>query len=187
MPQLSTQLNENLAALREKFGLSADFYSKTIELYGCKGAVVLFDGMASLESLWVLLLDAVSRRTPEAAPQDGRALFALLLHHSGLPAREQACGRFCRLDDAADGGHGGAAAGRLRAGHCVLGAGAQIPLGGGAQRGRQPAGLPGGLRRSFAGQSEPAAPSHPHRCAGAGGGAGGLPHADGICPVLLQR
>lgn len=89
MPQLSTQLNENLAALREKFGPSADFYSKTIELYGCKGAIVLFDGMASLESLWVLLLDAVSRRTPEAAPQDGRALFALLLHHSGLPAESK--------------------------------------------------------------------------------------------------
>ena len=89
MPQLSTQLNENLAALREKFGLSADFYSKTIELYGCRGAIVLFDGMASLESLWVLLLDAVSRRTPEAAPQDGRALFALLLHHSGLPAESK--------------------------------------------------------------------------------------------------
>ena len=97
MPQLSTQLNENLAALREKFGLSADFYSKTIELYGCKGAIVLFDGMASLESLWVLLLDAASRRTPEAAPQDGRALFALLLHHSGLPAESKAVADFADL------------------------------------------------------------------------------------------
>ena len=97
MPQLSTQLNENLAALREKFGPSADFYSKTIELYGCKGAIVLFDGMASLESLWVLLLDAVSRRTPEAAPQDGRALFALLLHHSGLPAESKPVADFADL------------------------------------------------------------------------------------------
>lgn len=97
MPQLSTQLNENLAALREKFGLSADFYSKTIELYGCKGAIVLFDGMASLESLWALLLDAVSRRTPEAAPQDGRALFALLLHHSGLPAESKPVADFADL------------------------------------------------------------------------------------------
>ena len=97
MPQLSTQLNENLAALREKFGLSADFYSKTIELYGCKGAIVLFDGMASLESLWVLLLDAVSRRTPEAAPQDGGALFALLLHHSGLPAESKPVADFADL------------------------------------------------------------------------------------------
>ena len=97
MPQLSTQLNENLAALREKFGPSADFYSKTIELYGCKGAIVLFDGMASLESLWTLLLDAASRRTPEAAPQDGRALFALLLHHSGLPAESKPVADFADL------------------------------------------------------------------------------------------
>ena len=97
MPQLSTQLNENLAALREKFGPSADFYSKTIELYGCKGAIVLFDGMASLESLWTLLLDAASRRTPEAAPQDGRDLFALLLHHSGLPAESKPVADFSDL------------------------------------------------------------------------------------------
>ena len=97
MPQLSTQLNENLAALREKFGPSADFYSKTIELYGCKGAIVLFDGMASLESLWVLLLDAASRRTPKAAPQDGRALFALLFHHSGLPAESKPVADFADL------------------------------------------------------------------------------------------
>ena len=46
------------------FGSSADFYSKEVELYHCRGALVLFDGMASLESLWELLLDAVSRRTP---------------------------------------------------------------------------------------------------------------------------
>ena len=97
MPQLSTQLTENLAALNEKFGSSADFYSKTIELYGCKGAIVLFDGMASLESLWELLLDTASRRTPQAAPQNGEALFALLLHHSGLPAESEPVSDFADL------------------------------------------------------------------------------------------
>ena len=97
MPQLSTQLSENLAALNEKFGSSADFYSKTIELYGCKGAIVLFDGMASLESLWELLLDAASRRTPQAAPQNGEALFTLLLHHSGLPAESEPVADFADL------------------------------------------------------------------------------------------
>ena len=55
---------KNLALLDEMFGSSADFYSKEVELYHCRGALVLFDGMASLESLWELLLDAVSRRTP---------------------------------------------------------------------------------------------------------------------------
>ena len=87
MPQLSPKLTENLALLDEMFGSSADFYSKEVELYRCRGALVLFDGMASLESLWELLLDAVSRRTPalDETP-GGSAVFDLLLHHSGLPA-----------------------------------------------------------------------------------------------------
>ena len=50
MPQLSPKLTENLALLDEMFGSSADFYSKEVELYHCRGALVLFDGMASLES-----------------------------------------------------------------------------------------------------------------------------------------
>ena len=52
LPQLSPKLTENLALLDEMFGSSADFYSKEVELYHCRGALVLFDGMASLESLW---------------------------------------------------------------------------------------------------------------------------------------
>lgn len=54
MPQLSPKLTENLALLDKMFGNSADFYSKEVELYHCRGALVLFDGMASLESLWEL-------------------------------------------------------------------------------------------------------------------------------------
>lgn len=87
LPQLSPQLAENLALLNEMFGSSADFYSKKIELYHCPGALVLFDGMASLESLWELLLDAATRHTPAGKPTpDGAHIFDLLLHHSGLPA-----------------------------------------------------------------------------------------------------
>ena len=54
MLQLSSSLEENLAALNARFGDSADFYAKRIELYHCPGAIVLFDNMASLESLWSL-------------------------------------------------------------------------------------------------------------------------------------
>ena len=61
MLQLSSSLEENLAALNARFGASADFYAKRIELYHCPGAIVLFDNMASLESLWSLLLDAATR------------------------------------------------------------------------------------------------------------------------------
>ena len=69
MLQLSSSLEENLAALNARFGASADFYAKRIELYHCPGAIVLFDNMASLKSLWSLLLDAATRHTPSLEPE----------------------------------------------------------------------------------------------------------------------
>ena len=88
--QLSEHLETNLTALNARLGSSADFYAKRIELYRCRGAILLFDGMASLESLWELLLDAASRQTPpllsgQAAPS-GERVYQLLWEHSALPA-----------------------------------------------------------------------------------------------------
>ena len=92
MLQLSSSLEENLAALNARFGASADFYAKRIELYHCPGAIVLFDNMASLESLWSLLLDAATRHTPslepERMPHSGTQVYDLLMNHSGLPAED---------------------------------------------------------------------------------------------------
>jgi len=92
MLQLSSSLEKNLAALNARFGASADFYAKRIELYHCPGAIVLFDNMASLESLWTLLLDAATRHTPslepERMPHSGTQVYELLMHHSGLPAED---------------------------------------------------------------------------------------------------
>ena len=64
MQQLSLHLAENLAELDARFGASADYYAKEITIYHCRGSILLFDGMASLDSLWELLLDAASRQTP---------------------------------------------------------------------------------------------------------------------------
>lgn len=88
MQQLSPRLTQNLAALEERFGASADFYSKPIELYHCRAAIVLFDGMASLESLWAVLLDAASRHTPQPSETalNGAQVFELLFSRSDLPA-----------------------------------------------------------------------------------------------------
>ena len=52
MQQLSLHLAENLAELDARFGASADYYAKEIMIYHCRGCIVLFDGMASLDSLW---------------------------------------------------------------------------------------------------------------------------------------
>ena len=119
MEQLSSHLAANLAELNARFGQSADFYAKELELYHCKGAIVLFDGMASLKGLWQLLLDAASRRTPPGPAEQltGEQVFALLFEHSALPAED-------------DSGHGSAIAGRMRKRYRLFGAEPERPLGG---------------------------------------------------------
>lgn len=88
MQQLSKSLSVNLARLKDSFGQSADFYSKQVQLYGCPCAILLFDGMASLSSLWTVLLDAASRQTPDAGQSSlgGEEVFGLIFCRSDLPA-----------------------------------------------------------------------------------------------------
>src|SRR5699024_6971756 len=87
--QLSSSLSENLAAFNTMFGPSADYYTKQVTVGGCPAAILLFDGMASLTSLWHLLLDAVDRTDQFAGlpPACGQQVFERLLYHSGLPAQ----------------------------------------------------------------------------------------------------
>lgn len=92
MRQLSQSLAANLAVLDKMFGTSADYYAKEITIYHCRGSILLFDGMASLDSLWELLLDAASRQTPpQQAGQrcTGPQVFELILHGSAFPAESE--------------------------------------------------------------------------------------------------
>ena len=92
MRQLSQSLAANLAVLDKMFGTSADYYAKEITIYHCRGSILLFDGMASLDSLWELLLDAASRQAPpQQAGQrcTGPQVFELILHGSAFPAESE--------------------------------------------------------------------------------------------------
>ena len=87
MQQLSLHLAENLAELDARFGASADYYAKEIMIYHCRGCIVLFDGMASLDSLWELLLDAASRQAlQQPCPCTGQEVYEHILHGSASPA-----------------------------------------------------------------------------------------------------
>ena len=87
MQQLSLHLAENLAELDARFGASADYYAKEIMIYHCRGCIVLFDGMASLDSLWELLLDAASRQAlQQPCPCTGQEVYERILHGSASPA-----------------------------------------------------------------------------------------------------
>lgn len=92
MRRLSRSLKENLARLDSMFGISADYYAKQMMLYGCPAAIVLFDGMASHEGIWTLLLDAVNRETAfwhtGMQPHSGSAVYAHIMEDSDF-ATEQ--------------------------------------------------------------------------------------------------
>ena len=158
--QLSEHLETNLTALNARLGSSADFYAKRIELYRCRGAILLFDGMASLESLWELLLDAASRQTPPllwSGCARRRAGLSTPLGALGSSCRECPGRGLGEPDAAADCWDGGAAFGRLCQGDCSFGAEPEISFGGRTLRGREHPGFAGGLLRSAAGQPEFAA------------------------------
>lgn len=90
MQQLSRELETNLKTLDGMFGTSADYYAKKIMIYHCKGCIVLFDGMASLDSLWALVLDGASRQAPPQSraggPLTGEQVYTLVLQDSAFPA-----------------------------------------------------------------------------------------------------
>lgn len=100
MQSLSKSLTANLTTLDEMFGASADYYSKELSIYHCRCCIVLFDGMASLESLWELLLDAVSRPLPVSEPErrpTGAQVFERIFYASTIPAENTPVSDFTDL------------------------------------------------------------------------------------------
>ena len=92
MRQLSQSLAANLAVLDKMFGTSADYYAKEITIYHCRGSILLFDGMASLDSLWELLLDAASRQAPPQQAARCNAGLPAAAVPDGWPALHRAAG-----------------------------------------------------------------------------------------------
>ena len=69
MLQLSSLLDENLEALNARFGASADFYAKRIELYHCPGAIVLFHNNSQyITEALPIILDAILEEGYEIVP-----------------------------------------------------------------------------------------------------------------------
>ncbi|MEF9865498.1 MAG: hypothetical protein RR814_03575, partial [Oscillospiraceae bacterium] len=63
---LSESIIYNKAMLKDMFGNSADFYTKDITLFGFKGCICMFENLSSIERLWIMMLDSLSK--PEITP-----------------------------------------------------------------------------------------------------------------------
>ena len=80
---LYTSLLENKMALKALFGASIDFYTKDITLLGHPCCICMFEGLSSIERLWIMMLDILSK--PEVRPETPEELYDYILNQTAIP------------------------------------------------------------------------------------------------------
>ncbi|MEQ2520710.1 spore germination protein [Ruthenibacterium sp. CLA-JM-H11] len=80
---LKKDLLENKLLLKGLFGNATDFYTKDIELFGIPCCICMFEGLSSIERLWIMMLDILSR--PERAISDPEELFDYIWRKTAVP------------------------------------------------------------------------------------------------------
>lgn len=84
MPRpLTDSLDANVARLKEMFGNSADLYAKPVNVRGVPCCLCFFEGLSTLERLWVVMLSMLNESHFE--PSNGRDLFNYIQHQTDLP------------------------------------------------------------------------------------------------------
>lgn len=91
MPKkLYPELSKNLSVFESIFGTSVDFYAKKIRIKNQDAAILMFDGITSVDKLWTIFLDAVSHSDPfrgeGASPYSGEEIFDILMNRSSIPS-----------------------------------------------------------------------------------------------------
>ena len=80
---LKTSLAKNKADLRALFGETIDLYTKEIEICGFPCCICMFEGLSSIERLWIMMLDALSK--PREQPATPEELFSFMLERTAIP------------------------------------------------------------------------------------------------------
>ena len=70
--KLSKTLAQNKQALEAQFGGTVDLYMKDVQLCGISCCICMFEGLSSIERLWIMMLDSLSK--PQVMPRDGKEL-----------------------------------------------------------------------------------------------------------------
>lgn len=83
---MPTPLQENVQdckkQLQDYFGGAVDFYAKDITVCGVSCCLCIFEGLSSLEKLWIMMLDSLSQRE---TPSDANKLYSFLMEDTALP------------------------------------------------------------------------------------------------------
>ena len=80
---LKKDLLENKLLLKGLFGNATDFYTKDIELFGIPCCICMFEGLSSIERLWVMMLDILSR--PARPISSSEDLFDYIWRKTAIP------------------------------------------------------------------------------------------------------
>ncbi len=83
MGDLSSDIKISKQQLLNYFGENVDFYTKDIKLCGVKCCICIFEGLSSLERLWIMTLDALSNLNE--FPSENENLYEYLMHNTELP------------------------------------------------------------------------------------------------------
>ena len=81
--KLSKNLAQNKQALEAQFGGTVDLYMKDVQLCGIPCCICMFEGLSSIERLWIMMLDSLSK--PQVMPRDGKELLAFLHDRTAIP------------------------------------------------------------------------------------------------------
>ncbi len=81
--KLSTSISESKKQLQEYFGKNVDFYAKDIKLCGVECCIFIFECMSSLERLWIMALDSLSKQ--HSYPKECDNLFDYLMYNTEIP------------------------------------------------------------------------------------------------------
>ena len=80
---LSPDLRANITRLKQMFGSSTDLYTKPVRVLGVDCCLCMFEGLSTLERLWVVMLAMLTESNYR--PKSGDDLFQYIQHKTDLP------------------------------------------------------------------------------------------------------
>lgn len=87
---LTDSLAQNKKLLQDYFGEAIDFYTKDITLCGVACCICMFEGLSSIERLWIMMLDAM--HNAKKRPRSAVALYRFMMHDTAIPFESASAG-----------------------------------------------------------------------------------------------
>ncbi len=88
-------LQQNIDQLKQMFGNSIDLYAKPVQVLGIDCCLCMFEGLSTIERLWVVLLNMLCDSTFQ--PKDGQDLFRYIQAQTDLPVENNPVTDFDQL------------------------------------------------------------------------------------------